>query len=558
MNTHPILTVKDSFTLELEFPGWSRAMLDATRENLICWKLRRGSENKLWAPPLVLAMWEARETYPKLQVSKEDRERLRFLALDRTEVNPGTPVFKSLKPVQVEPTGKLWKRNRAILTAAPGLGKTVMALVALSQRHVDLLVVIVPLTSFDGWAEEIDRWLVPSLPPHEFWKWRERSQVQPIEDRDKPLIVLTTPSVITGITDMRSEYGEGLGSVFMDASDLDSFLILDESFLYQNRKSGRTEDMTELACNFANIWMLSGMPISTANDDLFSQLKMLYPKVFSSYWKFARRYCLIETNFWGTKIVGNKLDSEELLRRDLADIVISCEYPENVPGWIVRSEPCPMTARQEEIYLSAKELLAVDAKTLGSEKPLGIKKLIALTTRLLQIASNPLTLEGVDESGKWERLMELLGSGPQPALIWVKYRITAKAIARKIGYRYPLYRVASVTGMTKPSERYKHVTSFQEGKLDVLILNDSVGKYSLTLTAAKVAYYLERNFDGEAYYQSLYRARRITSPHPVAIVHLLSTYGSGGPTIDQVVHDTLLDRSQNAQRLTIGQLIGSC
>jgi len=558
MTTHPVLTVKEDLTLELEFPGWSRAMMDATRENLICWKRRRGSDEKLWSPPMMLAMWEAKETYPRLQVSPQNREKLRLLALDRIEVSPGTPSFKSLKPVQIEPTSKLWRRSKAILTAAPGLGKTVMALVALSERHVDLLVVIVPLTSFDGWAEEIAKWLLPSLSRYDFWMWRERSQVKPLDDRDKPLVVLTTPSVITGITDMQSEYGEGLGSVFMDATQIDSFLILDESFLYQNRKSGRTEDMTELSCNFANIWMLSGMPISTANDDLFSQLKILYPTVFSSYWKFAKRYCLIESNFWGTKIVGNKLDSEEILRRDLEDIVISCEYPENVPGWIVRSEPCPMTPRQEEIYVSAKEKLAVDAKTLGSEKPLGIKKLIALTTRLLQIASNPLTLKGVDESGKWDRLLELLGSGPQPALIWVKYRITAKEIARKIGYQYPLYRVASVTGTTKPTERYQHVKSFQEGKLDVLILNDSVGKYSLTLTAARVAYYLERNFDGEAYYQSLYRARRITSPHPVEIVHLLSTYSSGDPTIDQVVHNTLLDRSQNAQRLTIGQLIGSC
>jgi len=556
----PILTYDESADkLVLKFPGWNRNQVDSIRENFICWS-RKPRDEYLIAEPLALAMWEIKETFPKLEVSEQTKFILRGIINLKAEPFEEKLELDSLYDIQRKPTARLHHMDRAIVTAAPGLGKTIIALTALRNRYVDIAVIVVPLTSVDGWAKELREWYIPKYDglPCKVYIWKSISEVEPLLEDAGPIIVLTTPNVIVGMADLQSEYGQGLAAIFFDATSHDSFLILDESFLYQNRKANRTNVIEELATYFSTVWLLSGMPVSKVNDDLFTQLKILYPKVFRSYWKFVRRYCLLETNFWGTKIVGNKPDAGEKLKRDLIDIIIPCEYPKEIPQWIPSTEYCPMTPQQAAIYQEAKEKLMVQAKTLGSDKGLTIKSLLTLTTRLLQIASNPAIVGGYTGSGKWDRLLELLNSGKSPCLVWVKFIKTAHLLERMIEAQDKPWRVAVLTGATKPDKRYKIVEQFQNGEIDILILNAAIGKYSLTLTAAKVAYYLERDYDGEAYYQSLYRARRITSEHPVEIVSLLSTYPDGKPTIDQVVHNVLLERSQNAQLLTVGELLGSC
>lgn len=555
----------DGIKLLLEFPGWTRKQVDAVREHLVCWRLKPNTGNILEAEFTMLAQWEVKETFPQLIVMEDTRTRIRQESYLRTKSLVSGPPFPELKPVQKEPATLLWQRERALLTAAPGLGKTVMALVALAEKSFDLAVIVVPLTSLDGWEEEIRKWLTPTLPDFLFLKWRDKEAVVSLPDEHpSPVIVLTTPNVIGKIQEMQTEYGQGLDSVFYDRVDRDTFLILDESFMYQNRKAGRTNVIEELALYFRTIWQLSGMPVSTVNDDLFTQLRILYPKTFRSYWKFARRYCLIESSYWGDKVVGNRPDSEELLRRDLEDILIPCEYPDNVPDWIPETVDCPMTDAQEKLYAEAKAEMALLGKPKKSKKsntqdpPLTKSRMIVLTSRLRQIASNPVTYGGINESGKWDKFLSLVGQYPKPALVWVKYTATAKLIYKALAEMYPQYRLGSITGATKQQDRYTQVQQFQAGQMDILLLNDGVGKYSLTLTAAKVAYYLERDFNGEAYYQSLFRARRITSEHPVRIVLFRSTHQDGKPTIDHLVHKALLERSQNAQRLTMGELIGSC
>jgi SNF2 family DNA or RNA helicase len=560
----PELTYRED-RLELRFPGWTKKQVDAVREDFLCWKRLRGKGSRddlLTSEPIALAMWEARDLFPKLVVSDEDRAKMRVLL--ESKVSPsdsGVEFLNDLYPVQVKATLQLLNREKAILTAAPGLGKTVIALTALANASPELVVIVAPLTSFDGWVEEIQKWLLDrlDLSPQDFlfYKWRDIKSVQPLIEGPTPLtVVLTTPNVLYGMDDrFQSSFGQGIASVFYDASSISSFLVLDESFLYQERKAGRTERITSLAYNFRSVWLLSGMPVSRFNDDLYAQLHLLMPQVFSSYWKFAARYCLLENSHWGTKIVGDKLGSTERLQRDLMDILIQCDYPEDIPDWIPTIVSCPMLPRQEEIYRKAVEELQVDAQTLGSNKPLTLKSLLTLTVRLLQISSNPVLLEGHDESGKWDKLLSSLTTENFPALVWVKFKTTAKLISERIAQKG--LRVAVLTGATKPAERYQRVKDFQSGKLDVLVLNDAVGKYSLTLTAAHAVFYLERDFNGEAYYQSLYRARRITSEHPIKIFYLLSTYASGRTAIDQVVHDTLLSRSRKAQLLTVGQLLGS-
>lgn len=553
----PVLSYVDTKEeLRLTFPEWTPSQIDAVREPFICWKLVPNSENVLRSELSLLALWEVRETFPRLE--KDESVEMAIGKLYHTVEPPFKP-FQNLFENQLLPTSQLYHRSKALLTAAPGLGKTIMALSAIRLLEPSLVMVVAPLTSLDGWVEETELWATKPMEeagiPCSIEVWRKADKVKPLaEDALTCRFIFTAPSVLTALAKRSSAYGGGLdGFLYREHR---SVLVLDESFFYQNRKAERTRIVGYLSQYFDRVWGLSGMPTSKHLDDLFAQLKLLRPKTFSSYWKFANRYCLVETNFWGSKIVGDKPGAMERLKRDLADLLIEVKYPDNIPGWEPQIVECPMTPVQEQIYLQAKEKLQVEASLLGTETPLTPKTLLSLTVRLQQIASNPLLVGGPNSSGKWDTLFERIQQDEGPFLLWVKHIKTASLLGELLQQRG--LRIGTLTGATKLRNRYPIVKGFQEGAFDGLILNDAVGKYSLTLTRARVAYYLEKNFDGEAYYQSLFRARRVVSQHPIRIVHLHSVLSNGGNTLDALITRTLTERSQNAQRLTVGQLLGSC
>ena len=108
-------------------------------------------------------------------------------------------------------------------------------------------------------------------------------------------------------------------------------------------------------------------------------------------------------------------------------------------------------------------------------------------------------------------------------------------------------------GETSLIERQNIVSAFQDNKIDALVIGQAVGSFGHTLTAARSAVYLERNYDGN-YFQSLHRFRRIgTKEHPV-VLHLRSVDSRGKQTVDHLIHNVLDYRIQMIQKLTVGMI----
>lgn len=540
----PILSYDtENERLQLDFDDWTIAQISSIQQMLICWG-RRGTS--LYSVPVKLAKQELLEVLPNTVLDAS------VLDLDIYAGNGQAISDPNLFMEQVEPTNLLYSRDNAILMAAPGLGKTIMAIVALRERYHHLAVIVAPLSSLDSWRKELEVWYCGHedqlIKDVQIWR-KLPDNFKYNEFVDRQVIVMSPQTMVKLVESNR------LDELLDDENKADQILILDETFLYKNRKANRQNAASDLASYFGVKWMLSGMPVSRFSDDLFAQLKILFPSVFRSYWKFAARYCLLEQSQWGTKIVADKPGAIERLKSDLSDILIDCDYPEHIPDWTPHVIDCPMTDFQEKIYATLKKELAVKAEVLGSDKPLTLKTILSLTGRLLQVASNPLLLRGADESGKWDRLYEVLVQNEGPFLLWVNYIDTAEILRHRLAMRG--YRVAKLVGETKSEDRQSVVDAFQRGEIDVLLIHPGVGKYSHTLTACRTSIYLERSFNGEDFYQSLFRVRRIVSKHSVKVLYMLSVHPDGSQTIDGIVHKILLDRGKNAQKLTVGQLIGS-
>jgi len=231
------------------------------------------------------------------------------------------------------------------------------------------------------------------------------------------------------------------------------------------------------------------------------------------------------------------------LKADLSDIYFCRTMDEvlDIPTWIFDTLPIPMNKSQYKLYAQMESEFLAD---LPDGDQLLAPNILSQMVRLIQLSSNPMLVGGDDDGAKWKALEEVLEYETGPFIVWTNFIPTAKNIRDRLKSKY---RCELMIGETPNEERDQIKDKFQNGEVDILIAHPAVGKFGLTLTRARTAIYLERSFNGDDYYQSLYRIRRIgteVSPH---VIHLVAVRPDGkeGNTIDQVV-DMVLDYRKNS------------
>lgn len=440
-------------------------------------------------------------------------------------------------------------RRRGLLALAPGCGKTATAIFAAEELKGRTLV-ICPLSLTRNWKKEVRKWVgKESTIWHGF-----------IDDPTDYEWVITNYDTIVnnGITyDVRWEEENGKKikvkynwrTVYPFGDFFDN-LILDESILVKNRKAQRVSAMEAMTKEIKNVWLLSGSPASRFFDDMWSQFHLLDPSRFSSYWRFANDFCIVENNQWGMAIVGNRDNAHNHIKGLYQDIYFSRTQEEmfNIPDWIFEDIDIEMSKYQERMYGQMEtEFLA----ELPEGDEVLAPNILSQMIRLVQIASNPSLIGGNDDGAKWRALPEVMEYTEGPHLIWAVHKQTIKSITDYLTAKK--FRIKSMTGETPEELRQGIVDTFQAGDLDAIIAHPGVGRFGHTLTKARTAIYLERSYDGDHYYQSLYRFRRIGTTQSPYVVHLIAARGSSeDPTIDRVIGRVLKYRKDNAQKITSG------
>lgn len=456
---------------------------------------------------------------------------------------------------QKEATQFLLSHDKVLLALAPGLGKTATAITAgnqlLQEGKVNSIGIIAPKSLLKNWQDEIEKWV-------DAW-----SRILHPDFKEQPL----DADWLIGTYDMLSR---GTLPAELAAVDL---VIFDESILISNHgrtkevnkatgkqrwvfKTKRVQAAFEIARQVDYCWLLSGGPTSKYVDDLWAQLHILDPKRFSSYWRFAEDYCLVERNPWTKVVTGNQPGAIQKIHTHYVDIIFARSQDQvlDLPEWIFEEIQVPMSRKQEQAY----DEMAVEWKTniitQQGEIQLNAPNIITQVTRLCQIASNPILLStGITAmSPKWAAVMELMTIRPGPFIIWTRFVETARRMEYYL--QREGYRVASMTGSTPATVRQDIVHAFQAGHLDAIVAHPKVGKFGLTLTAARTTIYLENSYDGDDYYQSLHRVRRIGTTHAPLVITLKSTYADGRPTVDHLIADVLAAKADTTFKITAAKL----
>ncbi len=455
-------------------------------------------------------------------------------------------------PIEIAENGTMFEFQKAataflidptfsgkLLALKPGLGKTISAIMAADHLGYKKILIVAPLSLLYNWKAEINKW----LDEQEICILRKRPSQTPAERW-----------IITNY-----DFAVRNRDLFTSEKAID-LVIFDESVLLKNRKTARVNAMRDLRKAIPNIWMLSGNPATRFYDDMWAQMNLLNQKAFTSYWRWAGNYCILDQNEWGVSVVGNKPDAAQRIQQDLGKMYfcLSAEDEIKLPDWIFDSVEIPMSKEQYKAYSDIEEIFMASLEEFQEGAgQLVVTNVLAQITRLVQLASNPALLVsedgGINTSPKWDAALDMLEFEQLPAIIWTNFVATANIISTYAANRH--LKVAVLTGETKDIQRQQIVDAFQAGKLDLIVAHPGVGKYGLTLTAARTVIYLERSFNGDDYYQSLYRVRRIgttVSPH---VIHLLSTTPNGAETVDHKIDRVLQYRFQNGINMTTAQLL---
>lgn len=447
-------------------------------------------------------------------------------------------------PWQEEASAWLAPKTGAMLALAPGLGKTKTAIDAAEIRALHKgsplgVLVVAPLSLLGTWRREVEKWSTLAV------------SVRVIHGG-----IITYESRRSGHVDVRwtiTNYNTLCPAGKPPSVGKFDLMICDESVLIKNRKTARFKKLKEIRKNVGACWLLSGSPRTRFMDDLWAQLNLAITDTretfkVSSYWRFAQRYCDVIQDQWGWRIVGDRPKAYEMVRREFQNVLFArCQNDvSDLPEWIEETIECPMEEAQWALYSQMEEDALAD---LPDGDVVLAPNILAKLTRLLQIASNPILVGGTEGGGKWEALDEVLEYAPGPTIIWVSYVKTAELLAKK-------YKAPALTGSTPVAERDRIVAELQAGKLPIVIAHPGVGRFGLTMTAARSAIYLERSFDGDAYVQSMYRIRRIGTVEPPFVYRLLATPPSGSDTRRRVTVDHIVDRVLDRKSKGAGETVG--
>lgn len=439
-------------------------------------------------------------------------------------------------------------RDRAMLSLSPGLGKTLTSAYAAGVRGFDNILAIVPASLLFYWKGELEKWSdkLPRRPQINILH-RDKTYTfikQPVQDTDQYWVITNPETAVKRANEI------------VIANPRFQCLIADESIMYKHRDSARSQTMKELARHFETVWFLTGAPATKNLDDMWHQFHILKPQGYPSYWRFARKYCRVHDDEWGSKIIGNQYGAEKEIKKNFKDIYFSRTQDDvaDIPDWIMEDIDIPMPPAQDKAYNTLREELYVRLESIDPNEVITVSNHLAMMVRSVQVASNPLLLGGVDSAGKWDALPELMKIYPGPYLIWVNFISTGHILRDRLSNGdYGKINLALANGQTKMEDRNKIVDAFQRGELDAVILNNQVGKFGFTLTRARTAFFVERMYD-DSYFQCLHRNRRIGTTQSPYIINMRSVTGSGESTIDHLIHDTLDYRVGMIKKVTAADL----
>lgn len=417
-----------------------------------------------------------------------------------------------LDPYQRVAVQFLVDAERALLADIPGAGKSAVTVRAALEVDAQRVLIIAKKTLLYHWQHEVAKWgggvcgqyttKSKTLPPDRF-------------------VVTNYDAAVRRLNDLMRERWDTV--------------VVDEAAQLKSRKTQRAKAVHSLCWSSRYTWLLSGTPIHNRPDELWSLLRALDKKTFSSYWRFVEEFCDIDYSMWGRKILGprnlNKLHRllvPYVLRRDEAVLGLS------LPELLEETIALEMTPRQKKLYADMKkDFLATTTMSALAGDFVWAPNVVAQLTRLRQIACSPLLIGDTDDGCKTPAIHELLEEHApyRKVLLFTNFAEYVRILAAELHGYNPVV----ITGGSAGWQREASVVRFTEdGTCRLLIGTIRAMGEGLNLQAADMIVFADADWTPAAMEQAIARSRRRGRTAPVHVVKLVSA-----GTVDEYVEEVL-------------------
>jgi SNF2 family DNA or RNA helicase len=312
-------------------------------------------------------------------------------------------------------------------------------------------------------------------------------------------------------------------------------IIADEVHRIKSRTSQQTQAIKKLSCYYKT--GLSGTPADDKPQDIWSILNWLYPKQYSSYWRFTNTYCehQVEQGRGKTfrKIVGIREDRIPQLHREWDAWYIRRKKSEvgiDLPPKYWTELHVSLSPKQRRIYdQMRKDMIAWLGK--NEDIPLTAPVVVSQLVRLQQIAlatpefsedkNGRIHVKLTDPSIKLDRFMELVDGNPnEPLVFFSQSRSMVDLAIQRLHQR----RISAVpyTGQVSHRDRDKNIEAFQAGDIQVLAATIASGGEGITLHRASTVVFVDRMWNPSKNTQAEDRLHRIGQLDTVQVIDIMA------------------------------------
>jgi len=381
-----------------------------------------------------------------------------------------------LNPYQAEDVAFLSTKDAACCFNQQRTGKTPTILSVLKQKGTEKNLIVCPASIIYQWKEEYEKWMNQ---PCVAISGTLRQKKELISEWKSGLVI----SYDSLKTTKRSD-----GLIDLILSHKPDSIILDEAHRIKNPKSANFKSikrLTKIPIRYA----LTGTPSPNKAEEVWSILHFIDNAQWSSYWNFAKEYFKVVKVPYGNQHleIGNFKPGKKRQLQEYLNTIATNRKRKDVMKWLPKKDyiriKLPLSSQQKK-YLS--EL----ANYFETETVI-TQGILDRLIRYRQICLDPGLLSLKGNSPKTDWIIQYLKDYPEkPIIIFSKFtsyldKLTNSLVHNNINF-------GTIFGSTPTLQRHQLVNEFQNGRLNLLLINIDAGKEGLTLDRAEVTIFTDK------------------------------------------------------------------
>jgi len=425
----------------------------------------------------------------------------------------GNKLADSLFPFQRKGVNfAIQNKGRVLLADDMGLGKTVQSIcIAAYYRSKWPLLVVCPSSVQLMWKESFLKWL-PSI----------------LKDDDIFLVTSGKKTSILkhSITIVSYNLLGKMKELFVAKKF--QVAIIDESHFIKNMKASRTKAAMQVLKSCEHLLLLSGTPALSRPIELFPQLSILRPDLFSKFIEFGQRYCGPKKTPWCTDYSGSSNSTELGILLQNGGVMLrrtkECVLSE-LPPKIRRTVLVDVGTVFKQLNKQQKDNLHEIKNEINKTGLTGVEKhgrLLQFFAETAQVKSHAVVayitdlLENNEKFVVFAHHQSMMNS------------IETQLVKKSVGY-------IRIDGKTSSDKRQQNVDVFQEdADCKVALLSITAANMGITLNSACLVVFAELFWNPGILIQAEDRCYRI-GQKSVVNVHYLIAKGTSDDHVWQLV-----------------------